>query len=59
MTLIPAIDAYVNVRRALGADFTTAAKILRFFGRTIGNLPLESISGKQCESFLWGKKRHP
>jgi integrase/recombinase XerD len=58
MTLIPAIDAYVNVRRALGADFTTAAKILRFFGRTIGNLPLESISGKQCESFLWGKKRH-
>lgn len=56
MTLIPAIEAYVTIRRALGADFTTAAKILHSFGRTVGDLPLEAISGKQCESFLWGKK---
>jgi len=57
MTLIPAIEAYVSARRALGADFTAAAKILRSFSRTIGDLDLETISGKQCEAFLWGKTR--
>lgn len=57
MTLIAAIETYVSTRRALGADFATAAKILRSFGRTIGDLPLEAISEKQCELFLWGKNR--
>jgi len=57
MTLFPAIEAYVSIRQDLGADFTTAAKILRFFGRTLGNLPLEVINGQQCEAFCWGHDR--
>jgi site-specific recombinase XerD len=54
MNLMPAIEAYVTTRRALGADFTTAAKILRSFGRTLGDVRIETIDGKQCEDFCWG-----
>lgn len=57
MTLLPAIEAYVSMRRALGADFATATKILRSFGRAVGDLPLETVSGKQCEAFCWGRQR--
>jgi site-specific recombinase XerD len=57
MNLMPAITAYVTTRRALGADFTTAAKILRSFGRTLGNVRVETINGKQCEDFCWGRQR--
>jgi site-specific recombinase XerD len=51
---MPAIEAYVTTRRALGAEFTHAAKILRSFGRTTGDVPIETIDGKQCEEFCWG-----
>lgn len=57
MNLIPAIEAYVSTRRALGADFTAAAKILRSFSRALGDMPLEAISGKKCEDFCWGLHR--
>ena len=57
MNLLPAIESYVSTRRALGADFTTAAKILRSFGRMLGDLPLEAISDEQCSAFCWGLKR--
>ena len=57
MNLIPAIEAYVTARRALGADFTTAAKILRSLGRTLGDVRVEMIDGKQCEDFCWGLQR--
>ena len=54
MTLLPAIETYVTLRRALGADFTTAAKILRSFGRSLGDVPLESILAAQCDAFCRG-----
>lgn len=57
MNLLPAVEAYVCLRRALGADFTTAAKVLRSFGRTLGDLPLEAVGGQQCEAFCWGRHR--
>jgi len=57
MNLLPAIELYVSTRRALGADFTTAAKILRSFGRILGDLPLEAINNEQCSAFCWGRQR--
>jgi len=54
MNLMPAIETYVTTRRALGADFATAAKILRSFGRTLGDVRVEAIDGKHCEDFCWG-----
>jgi hypothetical protein len=54
MNLLPAIEAYVSVRKAMGADFTTAAKVLRHFGRTVGDLPVEEISAGQCVAFCSG-----
>ena len=57
MNLFPAIESYVRTRRALGADFTTASKILRSFGRMLGDLPLEAISDERCSAFCWGRPR--
>ncbi len=57
MNLLPAIESYVSTRRALGADFTTAYKILRSFSRKLGDPPLESISDEQCSAFCWGCQR--
>lgn len=57
MNLLSAIESYASIRRALGADFTTATKILRSFGRNLGDLPLEAVSDKQCETFCWGRQR--
>lgn len=54
MTLLPALEAYVTLRRALGAEFTTAAKVLRSFGRALGDIPLESIQAQQCAAFCRG-----
>jgi integrase/recombinase XerD len=54
MKLLSAIEAYVSVRKAMGADFTTGAKILRHFGRTVGDLPVEEISAEQCVAFCSG-----
>ena len=57
MNLLPAIESYVSTRRAFGADFTTAYKILRSFSRKLGDPPLESISDEQCSAFCWGCQR--
>jgi len=56
MNLLSAIESYTSLRRALGADFTAATKILRSFGRTLGDLPLEAVSDKQCEAFCLGSQ---
>ncbi len=52
--LVSTIKNYVKIRQALGADFATSAKILRSFGRTIGDVPLEAITSEQCAVFCRG-----
>jgi len=65
MTLLPAIDAYVELKRSLGAVFSTDSRILRSFGRSLGDAPLGAISAESCRSFcrgdgpptrFWGRK---
>lgn len=54
MTLLPAIEAYISLRRSLGAVFTTDARILRSFGRRLGDIPLDTIRSETCHAFCRG-----
>ena len=54
MTLTRAIEAYVTLKRSLGAVFTAQAAILRAFGRTVGDIPLDTISTDVCTTFCRG-----
>lgn len=54
MTLTTAIEAYVTLKRSLGAVFTAQEAILRAFGRTLGDIPLEAISPEACCTFWRG-----
>lgn len=54
MTLTTAIEAYVTLKRSLGAVFTAQEAILRAFGRTLGDTPLEAISAEACCTFWRG-----
>jgi hypothetical protein len=39
MTLIEAIESYLTLKRSLGAVFAADARILRSFGRALGDVP--------------------
>jgi site-specific recombinase XerD len=54
MTLTTAINAYVALKRSLGAVFSGQQSILRSFARTIGDVPLEEISSQACDTFCRG-----
>ncbi|ETX08294.1 tyrosine-type recombinase/integrase [Candidatus Entotheonella palauensis] len=54
MTLTEAIEAYLTLKRSLGAIFSSQASILRAFGRTLGDIPIDTISSEACSSFCRG-----
>ena len=54
MTLTGAIEAYVTLKRSLGAVFTAQAAILRAFGRTVSDIPLDAIATDACTTFCRG-----
>jgi integrase/recombinase XerD len=54
MTLTDAIEAYLTLKRSLGAVFTSQASILRAFGRTLGDIPLDAVSPEACSTYCRG-----
>lgn len=54
MNLEKAISKYVGLKRSLGAVFSVDERILRAFGRTIGDVPIDYISPEYCKSFYLG-----
>jgi integrase/recombinase XerD len=54
MRLSSAIEAYLTLKRSLGAVFTAQESILRAFGRILGDIPLETISAEACYTFCRG-----
>jgi integrase/recombinase XerD len=67
MTLVEAVESYVALKRSLGAVFSADARILRSFGRLLGEMPLGSISREACQAFcrgsgpptrFWERKHH-
>ena len=54
MTLTSAIDAYVTLKRSLGAGLQAQESILRAFGRALGEIPLDAITAEACATFCRG-----
>ena len=55
MTLFEVIAAYIALRRSLGAVFSTDTRILRYFGRALGDIPLDGIDPRTVNDFCRGK----
>jgi site-specific recombinase XerD len=54
MILTEAIEHYLALKRSLGAVFSAEARILRSFGRVVGDVALESIGRDACHAFCRG-----
>ena len=54
MTLLAAIEAYVRLKQSLGAVFSADRRILRAFGRRLGDVSVDSISEEACLAFCLG-----
>jgi len=55
MKLLAAIDAYVLIKRTLGAVFAAERRILRAFGRFVGDLEVDTISVDACTAYCRGQ----
>ncbi len=56
MTLYGAIQGYIGAKHARGVVFETAAKILRSFSKTVGDVPLDTITPAHMLDFLEGPR---
>ena len=54
MNLPEAIDSYVCLKQSLGAVFRSDARILRSFGKRVGDVALDTIDPEVCRSFCRG-----
>lgn len=55
MTLFEAIDAYITLKRSLGAVFSSDARILRSFARALGDIAVRDIDPETTREFCRGK----
>ena len=55
MKLSSAIENYVALKRSLGAVFSGDARILRSFGRALGDVSVETITPENCQQFWRGQ----
>jgi integrase/recombinase XerD len=56
VTLYGAIQGYIGAKHARGIGFETAAKILRSFSKTVGDVPLDTITPALMLNFLDGPR---
>lgn len=56
MTLYGAVQDYIGAKHARGIVFETAAKILRSFSKTVGDVPLDTITQTHILDFLDGPR---
>lgn len=54
MTLTEAIDAYISLKRSLGAVFSADTRILHAFARALGDIPLKTIDAQATQAFCRG-----
>ena len=54
MTLLVALAAYVALKQSLGAVFAADRRILRSFGRALGDLPVAALAPDACRAFCLG-----
>ncbi len=53
--LADAVDAYIDLKRSLGAVFSTDARILRAFARALGDVPVRDIDPAATRAFCRGE----
>lgn len=66
MKLMEAIDSYISLKKSLGAVFSSDTRILKSFGRTLGNVPVQAITTEESCAFcrgtgprtLWWERKH-
>ncbi len=54
MTLNEAVDAYITMKRSLGAVFSTDTRILHSFAHTLGDIPLDTVEPQATYAFCRG-----
>jgi integrase len=54
MTLTSAVQTYVALKQAMGAVFSVDARILAAFVRTLGDVPVHTITPDMCTTFCRG-----
>ena len=55
MTLVSAIDAYIQLKQSLGAVFSVDARILSAFARRMGDISVSLITPEMCTTFCRGQ----
>ncbi len=54
MTLNEAVDAYITMKRSLGAVFSADTRILHSFARALGDIPLDTVDPQATYVFCRG-----
>ena len=54
MMLAEAVDSYVTLKRSLGAVFSAETRILRYFTRALGDIPIDTIDCGAVQDFCRG-----
>lgn len=54
MTLNEAVDAYITMKRSLGAVFSADAQVLRSFAHALGDIPLNAVDPQATYDFCRG-----
>lgn len=54
MTLLAAVEAYVQLKQSLGAVFGAERRILRAFARHLGDIPVDTLCAEACLAFCVG-----
>ena len=52
--LAEAVDSYVTLKRSLGAVFSAETRILRYFARALGDIPIDTIDRGAVHDFCRG-----
>lgn len=54
MNLYEAVESYIQIKRSMGAVFSSDQSVLRAFARIMGDIPINTLSQEACKAFCRG-----
>jgi len=54
MNLCEAVESYIQIKRSMGAVFSSDQSVLRAFARIMGDIPINTLSQEACKAFCQG-----
>lgn len=57
MKLMKVITTYVVLKQSLGTRFESTGRVLRQFGRSMGDIAIDEAGPREVAAFLRGKER--